>query len=118
MTDSKTLREELADAVRDLKDNEVAEAVRELRAEVEKLRAERAAHTCHGSCCSHVHCNHGHCGCFTVHYGYSYTNVAAGGALPLTYTVTSGTNISIAPWATTNVAAGCNPAVTVLSLTN
>jgi hypothetical protein len=98
---------------------ELAEAVRELREEVARLRAERTAHTCHGHglCCSHVHCNHGHCGCFTWHY--SYTNVAAGAPLLVTYTVTNGgTNVSVAPWATTNVAAGCNPAVTTLSLSN
>ena len=70
MTDGKTLREELADAVRDLKDNEVAEAVRELRAEVEKLRAERETHHCHSACCAVHHCNCGHCGCWTFH-GYT-----------------------------------------------
>jgi hypothetical protein len=33
---------------------ELAEAVRGLRAEVEALRAERAAHQCHGCCCPSV----------------------------------------------------------------
>jgi hypothetical protein len=94
---------------------ELAEAVRELREEVARLRAERTVHSCHGHglCCSHIHCNWGHCGCWTTHY--SYTNYAAGGALPLTYTVT---NVGVAPWVTTNAAAGCNPAITTLSLSN
>ena len=46
---------ELAEAVRDLKDREVADTLRDLRAEVEKLRAERGAHHCHGCSCTHVH---------------------------------------------------------------
>lgn len=48
MTD-KSIREELTEltgAVRELRDREVADTLRELRAEVEKLRAERAAHQC------------------------------------------------------------------------
>jgi hypothetical protein len=45
---------ELTAAVRELRDRELAETVRELRAEVEKLRAERAGH--------------GHCGCMHIHY--------------------------------------------------
>lgn len=45
----------LTEAVRDLKDREVADALRDLRAEVEKLRAEREAHHCHGCACTHVH---------------------------------------------------------------
>ena len=58
-----------------------AEQVAKLRQE---LAAGRTAQHCHG--CSHVHCNWGHCGCFTMHY-YS-TSGAAGGAL-LPYTVTT-----------------------------
>ena len=94
----------LAEAVRELKDREVADELRSLRAEVEKLRAEREAHTCHGHavCCSHVHCNWGHCGCFTVH-GYTFGTVT----YPSTWTVT-----------TTNAASGYNPATTTLGLSN
>jgi hypothetical protein len=42
----------LIEAVRDLKDNEVANALRELRAEVAQLRAEHNGHHC---CGAHVH---------------------------------------------------------------
>jgi hypothetical protein len=116
MSESKTLREELAEAVRDLKDNEVAEAVRELRAEVEKLRAEREAHHCATACCGH-HCNWGHCGCRAFH------NVTIGAAQPLPYvwygTVTVGnTGNWSGGYAVTNVASGCNPATTTLSISN
>jgi len=45
---------ELTAAVRELRDRELAETVRELRAEVEKLRAEQAGH--------------GHCGCTHIHW--------------------------------------------------
>ena len=80
---------------------ELAEAVRELREEVARLRAERTAHACHGHslCCSHVHCNWGHCGCFTVHgYGSTWT-------YPSTFTVSSGGNVS----GLGGGASGCNP---------
>ena len=43
---------ELAEAVRELRDREVAAELAGLRAEVEKLRAERAAHQC---TCAHLH---------------------------------------------------------------
>jgi hypothetical protein len=46
---------------------ELAEAVRELREEITKLRAE---HHCHNTCCWHTHCNWGHCGCLTFHFSY------------------------------------------------
>ena len=61
---------ELTAAVRELRNRELAETVRELRAEVEKLRAERA----------------GHCGCTHVHtypgwvYPYQPYTVTCGGA--------------------------------------
>src|ERR1700732_4259406 len=88
MADSKTTKAELA------------EAVRELREEVARLRAER--HTWHGHalCHSHIHCNWGHCGCFTVHSSYYPLPGCAPYQLPQVWygTVT-----------TTNVASGCNP---------
>jgi hypothetical protein len=71
VSDEKSTREqltEIAEAVREIADNEVAEEVRKLRAEVEALRATRELHHCHGLCCTHVHCNWGHCNCWTVHY--------------------------------------------------
>lgn len=51
----KSVRDELAElteVVRELRDREVADTLRDLRAEVEKLRAERATHQC---TCMHVH---------------------------------------------------------------
>ena len=75
---AKNLRDEiteLAEAVRELRDREVADTLRELRAEVEKLRAERATHHCHGCTCGHV----------CIHYGTQLF-----GTSPNTWTVTSG----------------------------
>lgn len=46
---------ELTEAVRELRDREVAGELAALRAEVEKLRAERAGHHCHGCSCMHIH---------------------------------------------------------------
>jgi hypothetical protein len=46
---NKTVRDEIAaltDAVHELRDREVADTLRDLRAEVERLRAERGAHHC------------------------------------------------------------------------
>lgn len=60
---------------------ELTEAMRELRGEMEKLRAERTAH----HHCGHSHCNWGHCWCSTVH-GYAFGSVT----YPGTWTVTSG----------------------------
>jgi len=54
----KNLRDELTElteAVRELRDREVASELAALRAEVEKLRAERSAHHCHGCSCMHIH---------------------------------------------------------------
>ena len=103
---------ELKNAVRELHDREVADELRSLRAEVEKLRAERAAHTCHGSCCSHVHCNHGHCGCFTWH-GYGSTTVT----YPQTFTVSAGGgNVSGSGWV--SAGSGYNPSITTLGTGN
>ena len=55
----KSLRDEAAElvteAVRELRDSEVAEALRDLRAEVEKLRAGQAGCRCHGCTCTHIH---------------------------------------------------------------
>ena len=117
----KSLRDEAAElvteAVRELRDSEVAEALRDLRAEVEKLRAERAAHSCHGHCCSHGHCNWGHCGCWITH---SFTTmlpnvwvspyqVTYGGTSTVTTTNTSGY---------VNAASGYNPALTTSYFSN
>ena len=104
MTDSKNVREELAsltEAVRELRDREVADTLRELRAEVEKLRAERAAHHC---TCTHVHW-----------YQQTYPIPGCAPAMPQVWygTVTAGTSST-----TTNYAAGCNPAVTTFSISN
>jgi hypothetical protein len=53
----KSVRDELAEltgAVRELRDREIADTVRELRAELAQLRAERAVHHCHGCSCVHM----------------------------------------------------------------
>ena len=72
---------------------ELAEAVRELREEVARLRAGQHVHACHGSpCCvaamSHAHCNWGHCWCYTFHAQFQAYPLpgCAGGAMPLVYT--------------------------------
>ena len=57
MTD-KTLRDEVAaltETVRELRDREMADVLRDLRAEVERLRADRAPHHCTGCSCMHIH---------------------------------------------------------------
>ncbi len=54
----KNVRDEIAaltEAVRELRDREVAAELASLRAEVEKLRADQAAHHCHGCSCTHIH---------------------------------------------------------------
>ena len=54
----KSVREELAElteAVRELREDEVTAEIRRLRGEVERLRAERPAHHCHGCSCMHIH---------------------------------------------------------------
>ncbi len=78
----------LAEAVRGLRDREVAGELAALRAEVEKLRDERAGHSCHGCHCGHGHCNWGHCGCWTFH-GHVPGTVAW---YPQTLTVTCGSS--------------------------
>ena len=114
MTD-KTVREEIAElttAVHDLRDNEVAAELRSLRAEVERLRAERATHHCTGCSCTHVH------------WYPQYQPLVAPGCAPQPTQVWYGTGTSgVAPdftmTATNNVgaAAGYNPVVT-LSVSN
>lgn len=74
---------------------ELAEAVRELREEVAALRAERETHHCLSLCGSHVHCAWGHCGCFSVHGYYPFPSVWYG-------TVANSGNLTMG-------AAGCNP---------
>ena len=105
--EDKSLRDEAAElvteAVRELRDSEVAEAVRELRAEVEKLRAERESHSCHGCHCGHV-CIHYNTwpGTWTPTYSPPYY-VTWGGTPTVTTTNTSGY---------VNTASGYNPAIT------
>jgi hypothetical protein len=103
MTDKKVSDElaELTEAVRELKDREVADTIRELRAEIEKLRAERAGHHCHGCSCTHIHWHYP--ATWTVPGTITYPN----------YVVTSGTNTIT----TTNAAAGVGSTYT-LSLGN
>lgn len=93
MADSKKASElaaELAEALRELPDDEVAAELRALRAAVEKLSAAGRDH-CHGFCC-HSHCNWGHCFCGTWHYTVTtvtqpfYTSISSGTST--VYTVT------------------------------
>ena len=92
---------ELAEAVRDLKDREVADTLRELRAEVAKLRAEREAHQC---TCTHIH----------------WQTYPAPGCVPYVQpqiwydTVTTGTS----GYATTGNTAGYNPGGMTFSISN
>ena len=106
----KDFRDEVADlaaAVRELKDREVADTLRDLRAEVELLRAERAAHHCHGCTCMHIH----------------YQTYPMPGCAPYVLpqvwygTVTTGTTAG-GTWTATNTASGYNPASTTLSISN
>jgi hypothetical protein len=98
----KNVRDELAEAVRELKDREVADTIRELRGEIEKLRAERASHHCHGCHCTHVHW-----------YPYTQTYPAYPAVTTPVYTVsTTGSCIS---GVTTNAAAG---GVSTFGITN
>jgi len=108
MSDSKSPSElvaELAEAVRSLPPDEVAAELRALRAEVAKLREEKAApaHHCHGACChacaGHPHCNFGHCWCWTWH---TYGTVT----YPLTVTTTPGTVTYPNTWTSTATTAG------------
>lgn len=97
----KNLRDEiteLTEAVRELRDREVADTLRELRAEVEKLRAERAAHQC---TCTHIH----------------WQTYPVPGCAPVFPQIWYGTDINT--FSTTNIAAGgYNPDVTTFSIGN
>ena len=95
---------------------ELAEAVRELREEVARLRAERAAHTCHGHalCFSHHHCNWGHCNCWITH-AY-YTTLPNISISPYQVTCGSTTNVSSSGFVSTG--SGYNPAITSYTVTN
>jgi hypothetical protein len=116
MADSKNVREELADlteAVRELRDREVADTLRELRAEVEKLRAERAGHHCHGCSCTHIHWNtYPAPGCAPYYLPQVWYGTVTSGTTTVSYgdsvTATNG-NVS---------AGGYNPTTTTLSLSN
>lgn len=93
MPDKKDVRDELAElteAVRELRDREVAGELASLRAEVEKLRAERAAHHCVG------------CKCMHIHWHSPYTWTAPGTVTYPNYVVTSGTSTMT----TTNTSGG------------
>ena len=92
----KNVREELAElteAVRELRDREVADELRSLRAEVEKLRAGRAAYHCHGCSCTHIH----------WHQPYTWT--IPGTVTHPIYVQASGSTTSVSQ-AAANVAAG------------
>ena len=100
----KSVREELAElteAVRELRDREVADTLRDLRAEVEKLRTERAAHQCP---CTHIHWQ-----------TYPVPGCAPYVQPQIWYgTVTTGTS----GYATTANTAGYNPAGITFSISN
>lgn len=79
----KNVRDELAElteAVRKLRDREVAAEIAGLRAEVEKLRAEQGTHHCTGCKCMHIH-------------WYPNTWTYPGTATYPHYVVTSGTSV-------------------------
>ena len=79
----KNLRDELTElteAVRELRDREVASELAGLRAEVEKLRAERSAHHCLG------------CSCVHIHWHQPYTRTVSSPVTSPPYVVTSGTS--------------------------
>jgi ribosomal protein L29 len=106
----KNLRDEiteLTEAVRELRDREVADTLRDLRAEVERLRAERATHHCVGCKCMHIHWYPTQ-GTVTYPLYTQYWQTTCG----------SGTNVGVAPYVTTNSASGYNPAVTTFSISN
>lgn len=101
MPDKKDVRAELAElteAVRELKDREVADTLRDLRAEVERLRAERATHHCIGCSCMHIHW-----------YPQTYPLPGCAPVMP---------NVWYGTVTTTNTAAGYNPAVTTFGISN
>jgi hypothetical protein len=101
----------LAEAVRELKDREVADTLRDLRAEVEKLRAEREAHHCHGCTCMHIHWHQTYPlpGCAPyIQPQVWYGTVTAGGTAGGGYSTVT----------TTNAASGYNPATTTLGISN
>jgi hypothetical protein len=109
----KNLRDEiteLTEAVRELKDREVADTLRELRAEVEKLRAERGTHHCTGCSCMHIH-----------YQAYPIPGCAPYVQPQIWYGTVTSDSVGINPFSTvttTNTAAGCNPAVTTFSVSN
>lgn len=94
---------ELTEAVRELRDREVADTLRDLRAEVEKLRAERASHQC---ACTHVHWYH--------------QTYPASGCAPYVQPQIWYTSVGTSTVTTTNAAAGggYNPDVTTFSISN
>ena len=101
----KSVREELTElteAVRELRDREVADTLRDLRAEVERLRTERDTNHCVGCHCMHIHYQP---------YGWTYPGTVT---YP-SYVVTCASDSTIT---TTNVASGYNPAVTTFSISN
>ena len=92
----KSVREELTElteAVRELRDREVADTLRDLRAEVEKLRTERDAQHCHGCACMHIHYQtYPIPGCAPVYPQIWYGTVTTGTSGYVTSTNTAGYN--------------------------
>lgn len=111
----KSLRDEVAElteAVHELRDREVAAELSSLRAEVERLRSERATHHCTGCSCMHVRW-------YPAYQPYPVPGCAPQPAQVWCGLVTSGGTSDFAMTATSGVgaAAGYNPAVT-LSISN
>jgi|SRR5208282_4315619 len=104
----KNLRDEiteLTEAVRELRDREVADTLRELRAEVEKLRAERNTRQC---TCIHVHWQtYPVPGCAPVVPQIWYGTVTSGGTSDFAVTTTNAVS-----------SGGYNPAITPLGISN
>ena len=97
----KSVREELAElteAVRELREDEVTAELRRLRAEVEKLRAAKDGHHCHGCSCMHIHW---YPNTWTYPATVTYPN----------YTVTSGT-VTAAPATNYYLTAGSTTTLT------
>lgn len=102
---------ELTEAVRELRDREVAAELRNLRAEVERLRADRPAHHCTGCSCVHIHWYPAYQpypipGCAPQPTQVWYGTVTSGGTSDFAVTAAD-----VAPGA-----AGYNPTVTMAAL--
>jgi hypothetical protein len=102
---------ELTEVVRELRDREVADTLRELRAEVEKLRAEKGGHHCHGCSCAHVHWYPLPGTVTSPAYTTPYWQVTVGSG-------TSNVGGSGSVVASAASSAGYNPATTTLGISN